>query len=566
METNDLIIDSFDQAVQQSPYKGHALMRNIDIGTFPGAMRAKESMVMTIINCNTTTFTADASTDICTGLGNLTTTAESILQTNFQGAAVTFSSSGTLPAPLVAGTIYFLIYLSANTFKVATSWANANAGTAIDITTIGSGTHTITPVTIGNVKDIKKDVRGGTVFALDDLGNVWHTRGSTYFYLLAGNSKTGAAGNGLAIFYNSDLSATYLFVFRSAKIDVINVFGTTELNALSWTTDWQSLNSGSGSGNRHAALLGQDNIIYFTDSKYVGSILEKPGQVFNPSNAATYTFNNQALTLPNNEYAYCLAELNINLMVGGKTFNKIYPWDRSSVSFTQPLLVPEVGVYEIANLGNQLVILAGVKGVIYKSQGTYVTPFKEIPGYIMNNGTSIATNTITWGGIAVRNGNIVFGASFVLNSSANGLYVLYSDGRLLQDNTPYSGAANVNCIYAEGESGFYIGYNGGLDIASGIKTSAGTYNAVWQSQMYSIGNKTQKAKYSQIEIQTGRAQGGNIRASYRRDLSASFTTLATFTASDTSFNTDIGITDIENIQIQLEFDRNMEIFKVGLYD
>lgn len=80
-----------------------------------------------------TTFTADAGTDICThtniNLMNLTT--------------VQVSSSGTLPAGLAAATNYFVIKVSDTTFKLATSYANAVAGTAIDITDAGTGTHTV---------------------------------------------------------------------------------------------------------------------------------------------------------------------------------------------------------------------------------------------------------------------------------------------------------------------------------------------------------------------------------------------------------------------------------------
>lgn len=51
---------------------------------------------------------------------------------------ITFSTSGTLPAPLVAGTLYFVRDASSNDFKVALT---AN-GTAIDLTDTGAGTHT----------------------------------------------------------------------------------------------------------------------------------------------------------------------------------------------------------------------------------------------------------------------------------------------------------------------------------------------------------------------------------------------------------------------------------------
>lgn len=54
-----------------------------------------------------------------------------------------FTSTGTLPTGLVAGTKYYAINISATVIKVATTIANAQAGTAIDFTDQGSGTHTI---------------------------------------------------------------------------------------------------------------------------------------------------------------------------------------------------------------------------------------------------------------------------------------------------------------------------------------------------------------------------------------------------------------------------------------
>jgi hypothetical protein len=55
-----------------------------------------------------------------------------------------YTTAGTLPAPLVAGTTYYIIKVDADTVKVATSLVNAKAGTAIDLTTTGdSATKTI---------------------------------------------------------------------------------------------------------------------------------------------------------------------------------------------------------------------------------------------------------------------------------------------------------------------------------------------------------------------------------------------------------------------------------------
>lgn len=82
-----------------------------------------------------------ATTDVNTGTDVITITGHGL--ENFQ--RVQFTSTGTLPAGITASTTRYVVVLTANTFKVATTYANAYAGTTIDITDVGSGTHTVTP-------------------------------------------------------------------------------------------------------------------------------------------------------------------------------------------------------------------------------------------------------------------------------------------------------------------------------------------------------------------------------------------------------------------------------------
>lgn len=79
------------------------------------------------------TFTADASTDVITH--------SNINLMNYSKVQV--STTTTLPAGLSAATNYFVVKQSDLTCKLATSYANAVAGTTIDITSTGTGTHTI---------------------------------------------------------------------------------------------------------------------------------------------------------------------------------------------------------------------------------------------------------------------------------------------------------------------------------------------------------------------------------------------------------------------------------------
>jgi hypothetical protein len=84
------------------------------------------------------TFTVDTSTDA----GTYTSTTQ--LPSNLiTGTRIRVSTTTTLPAPLAAATDYYLTRLTDSTFKLSTTYANLLAGTYIDFTTTGTGTHTI---------------------------------------------------------------------------------------------------------------------------------------------------------------------------------------------------------------------------------------------------------------------------------------------------------------------------------------------------------------------------------------------------------------------------------------
>lgn len=66
------------------------------------------------------------------------------------GLKVRLTTTGTLPGGLATATDYFVIVVDDNTIKLATSLVNAEAGTAIDITTQGSSgaVNTVTAVAL----------------------------------------------------------------------------------------------------------------------------------------------------------------------------------------------------------------------------------------------------------------------------------------------------------------------------------------------------------------------------------------------------------------------------------
>lgn len=88
------------------------------------------------ITINATTFTVNTGTDEATATAHGLTTGDGPIQTT--------NSGGGLPAGLAVLTNYWVIVTGVNTFKLATSRANALANTAVDLTTAGTGTQTYT--------------------------------------------------------------------------------------------------------------------------------------------------------------------------------------------------------------------------------------------------------------------------------------------------------------------------------------------------------------------------------------------------------------------------------------
>lgn len=97
----------------------------------------------------TSTFTAVAASDLCTAASNTFI---------FTGVQCTLTTTNTLPAGLSTATTYYVIYQSSTTFNLATSFANALAGTVIDITDTGTGTHTINIASVSSMQPLPYDI------------------------------------------------------------------------------------------------------------------------------------------------------------------------------------------------------------------------------------------------------------------------------------------------------------------------------------------------------------------------------------------------------------------------
>lgn len=388
----DIVIDGWEKGIAPSPYLGLADVKVANINDIPGAVFANTKTVNDKLNTNsvdylgaTRTFTADASTDIIT--------ISSSLQQDYM--AVTFTSTGTLPAGLSLATTYYLKYITDTTFKVSTTLANAINSVYVNITSAGTGTHTVTVTSPSAMQATCKDNNSGAIYAVDYNGRVWANAmpsGSSSWMLIAGNTLTQTYGNGIAVWQN------YLFVFRSRSIDVFGPLN--DLSTAAWTNSWQSMNASTSYDSPHKTLVGADNVLYWTDFDdstaasqrlgYIGSVRLAGASAFAPGTGATYTFNNNSLDFPSNEEPAAIAELGTYLTVTTNikgvnskgNFSKLYWWDRVSASFFNPIIIPEAPVTEMVSTGNLVYIFTNLRGRVYKSNLSSLAVAFKIPDHL----------------------------------------------------------------------------------------------------------------------------------------------------------------------------------------
>lgn len=127
------------------------------------------------------------------------------------GAIVTPTSTGTLPSgipgtpfPSVDGGVYvYVIRVDANNIKLATTLANALAGTAIDLTTQGTGTHTLHPVIeprFSNNIFRQNDASGGIILEPTGTSQITSSARDNFMTTVADVDYTATNGSGVIVY------------------------------------------------------------------------------------------------------------------------------------------------------------------------------------------------------------------------------------------------------------------------------------------------------------------------------------------------------------------------------
>jgi len=256
------------------------------------------------------------------------------------------------------------------------------------------------------------------IFALDSNGVLYKSANSGVDWTEV--SDRGGSGQGLIVQWG------YVFVCEDTTIDVMKISDS------SWSDNWQTIDTDS---LWHPMFVSKnDSKIYGGAGQYVFSI--EQDTTFDPGDSGTYTFTQQALDLPASYRIKCIEELGNNLMLGtwqgtnvyDERIADIFPWDRSSVSFGQPIVMAEYGVHFLHNSGNSLIISAGIQGRIYRSDGVNAVQIAQLP-HDLSGGKYLETYPSS---VCSYKGKIFFGiggGGDSITTDGCGVYSLKQTGR-----------------------------------------------------------------------------------------------------------------------------------------
>jgi len=521
----DLLINNFQKKVNKTYLQEFSKMKNVDCDTVSGVAMVNYKLESDNASYSSYTFTATADSD------RLTTSAIH----GYSGlVAVTVSTTGTLPAGLSAGTVYYVIPELSNTLKLADSISNCISATPIDITDEGTGTHTITPVTMGAVQKIV-DSKGSSsyfnLFAIDDNGVIWVKYIDGTWTVISGNTNT----NAREIVIWKD----YLFVMGTTKISVYGKLSLISSGSASWTNDWATFSQTISSDR--PAIVGQDDMVYIGDGKVVASIMENTSQTFNPASGATYTFNNAAVDLPDNYQITCLEELGNYLAIGTKygynygagNVADIFPWDRVSTTFEMPVRLKTCGVRSLININNVLYAIAGLKGDIYATDLTSSRWLARISAQQVDLQQEQLQIYTFRNAVAQFNNKLLFGATTSMSGSPVGIFSYNIEtGGISMDYTISSSndAKNIFSLYVSSDNVFYAGWED--ETTNGIDKLSQTHRYSTSeiiTGLYKTGTNRRRRVFKHWEIALAKSleTGNSVALYYRQKLNENFTLIGT---------------------------------------
>lgn len=332
------------------------------------------------------------------------TTTGLFTQTTSGGNTIlTWTTAGSFTptsAPAQPNTVYYIGNLTATTFRLYKDATLSNVFTIIeDFSGNLSVPSLATPVftTKSGLAGAVSQVSDNTTFMIDTSANAWFIPTQTINYtggtVTSGSAQyTGNVGHSTTA-TNKDFGIgvwnKYLLVFVNESIDYLplgDLFGSTGVNNGAWVYGWKS--NLSQTSYEHQALVASDGNIYICNGSSVASIVLQPGQTFDPTNSATYSWNPQAIPLPSNDAAQCLGQLaSQNTLLIGGVGSQVYLFNETNPSggISSILICADAGIWRIVGTNTSAYIFAGARGRIYVTGGGILQLYKKVPDSLSGN-------------------------------------------------------------------------------------------------------------------------------------------------------------------------------------
>lgn len=462
-----------------------------------------------------------------------------VFQVNDQ---VQFSSTGSLPTGLTAGTTYYILTLDSAGFIMTVS--ATMGGSAVSLSSDGSGTLTVTVVDsylpLGNSTSLSLLISSSTSGTISSYINPqgvtvtsnWQQASGTYLISVNGGQSTTLA----------------LFTYNSPTVSFLSPL---QYISSSSPVTIQIVNSSVTSYRPYVSKV--DGNLYFMNGRYLGRILSTgTGAKFNPAVPVSYSVSYGATALLDpNDSITDMTDLQSNLIISGQS--KVYTWDYVSTQTYAPVPIGEP-IKRVLNLLNNVYVFAGQKGNVYISNGSYAQLLTKIPDYIVG----VIDPVWTYGGVMTHRSRIFFQA-FAQNTSGTNLLqgtfsILVSPSILgevsqginmeAQNSAgliPASGAKTNGILIdnepsSNGQDSYYSAYSTGASAGSidyNDTTLWQNFEPTIETDMIPIGTFLKKGTLGQIQFKLDRpmATGDEIRVYARASLSDTYTLVGTTTST-----------------------------------
>lgn len=293
----------------------------------------------------------------------------------------------------------------------------------------------------------------------------------------------------------------------------------------------------------------------------------------------SYTFTSSAIAIPSNDQTTCLAELNGNILVGGKN-NYIYPWDKLSQGYGTPIFLSERYVSRMVTVNTTTYIFCGRKGNIYQTNGSNVALFKSVPihlsetlnptirfldaifnrnqllfGFLVKSNTGTTINE--YGGVWAI--DLETGALFMPNQMSYATYSGYVSALIayVGESASNSLTSTTNTFGNTQGYGYFAGWYDGTvyNIDKTVDTPYILGESYVISDMIPVGQFLTKRTFENVEykLSTPLVSGETVALSYRTNITEAFTDIPITQGGSTGDLSGIGLINFENAQwVQLK--------------